>query len=192
MRGVRKQPGSGTGWGMRPRWFRARMETSGSTLVEFAFVLPLLAVLVVGFSDFGAAYRLKQKLANAVREGARIAIGQPTIDLTQTTPLTVQAVRNAVINYMISEDLDTSFISSTPTSTGLFEWTYSSAGGDPVLVIERAVVIPVGTTMSISTRVTLNYPFSWTFDRVVLLLSPTTTEPGSFTFTSSVTMKNLN
>ncbi len=191
MRGVREQPGSGTLWGIRPTWFRARVETRGGTLVEFAIALPLLVVLALGFADFGAAFRLKQKLTNAAREGARIGIGQPSIDLTQTVPLSVQAVRAAVINYMISEDLDTSFIASTPTSTGTFEWTYSSGGGDPVLVIERGVVIPVGGTMSIGTRVTLNYPFSWSFDRVVRLLSPTTTQPGSFTISTSVTMKNL-
>ncbi len=192
MRGVREQPGSGTLWGIQPLWFRARVETRGGTLVEFALALPLLVVLALGFADFGAAFRLKQKLTNAAREGARIAIGQTTSDLTQAAPLTVQAVRAAVINYMISEDLDTSFIGSTPTSTGTFEWTYSSAGGDPVLVIERGVVIPVGTTMSVGTRVTLNYPFSWSFNQVVRLLSPTTTQPGSFTISTSVTMKNLS
>ena len=45
----------------------------GAQLLEFALVLPLLVVLVIGVSDFGGAYTLKDKLANAAREGARIA-----------------------------------------------------------------------------------------------------------------------
>ena len=92
--------------------------TDGSILVEFLLVLPLLVVLAVGFSDFGAAFRLKQRLTNASREGARIAINQRTIDLTQNVPKSVQSVRASVVNYLAADGLDTSFISPTPTLTG--------------------------------------------------------------------------
>ena len=43
----------------------------GSELLEFALVVPLLLVFVVGIVDFGSAYNLKQQLNNAAREGAR-------------------------------------------------------------------------------------------------------------------------
>ena len=58
------------------RWAAWLWGTDAAQLLEFAFILPLLLVLGVGFADFGGAYNLKQKLNNAAREGTRIAIGQ--------------------------------------------------------------------------------------------------------------------
>lgn len=163
-------------------------------LVEFALVLPFLVALAAGIFDFGAAYRLKQKLTNAAREGTRIAIGQPTADLTQAAPLSVQAVRNAVVNYLASEDLDTSFIATSPTKTGPLEWTYSSTTtGDPILVIDRGVAIPDpgSGALIVSTRVTLNYPYTWSFAQIIQVLGPSASFAGSFTISTDVLMKNL-
>ena len=166
-------------------------------LVEFAFMLPLLVILVIGGVDFGQAYRLKQRLTNAAREGARIAIGQSQADLAQAIPSTVQAVRNAVVNYLSSENMNTSFIAATPTKTGPREWTYSStASGQPVLVINRGAVVPVTvggvTTLAVSTRVTLRYPHTWTLRQALMLFSSSTTVPASFQISTTVVMKNLN
>lgn len=183
--------------GVFRRWARVPQGTDGSILVEFLIVLPLLLVLAVGFSDFGAALRLKQRLTNSAREGARIAINQRTIDLTQNIPKSVQSVRAAVVNYLAGEGLDTSFIAPTPTLTGFREWTYSStATGDPILVIERSVLIPVGPTLSIGTQVTLNYPFSWSMGQIIGLLGACPAGEawcgaGTFTVGTQVTMRNL-
>jgi uncharacterized membrane protein len=56
-------------------------QTEAAAIIEFAVALPLLIVLVVGIFDFGGAFNLKQKLNNAVREGARFGASQPTNDL---------------------------------------------------------------------------------------------------------------
>lgn len=45
----------------------------GAALVEFALIVPLLALLALGLVDLGRAYRLKTQLANAAREGAVFA-----------------------------------------------------------------------------------------------------------------------
>jgi Flp pilus assembly protein TadG len=45
----------------------------GTALIEFALVLPLLAILVFGTIDIGRAYRLENRLKNAAREGGRLA-----------------------------------------------------------------------------------------------------------------------
>lgn len=45
----------------------------GVALVEFAVVLPFLAILVFGTIDLGRAYQLKNQLKNAAREGAAYA-----------------------------------------------------------------------------------------------------------------------
>ena len=97
---------------------------------------------------------------------------------------------------MNSENLDTSFIGTSPTLTGFRQWTYSSTTtGQPALVIERSVIVPVTvggtTTLSQSTRVTLNYPFSWGFASVIRLLVPTAKYQRSFTVSTDVMMENL-
>ena len=45
---------------------------SGAALVEFAFVLPVLLLLILGIIDFGRAYGAKQELIHATREGVRV------------------------------------------------------------------------------------------------------------------------
>lgn len=171
---------------------RVLRATEGAELVEFAVALPLLVVLVVGLIDFGSAFNLKQKLTNAAREGARIAIGQSTADLTQPVPSTVQAVRTAIVNYLQNENLDTSLISSSPTKTGAMEWTYAStATGEAILVIDRGYVVSGPNGLIVSTRVTLSYPFRWSFHRVIQLLVPAASYPGSFLLSTEVVMKNL-
>ena len=42
----------------------------GTAVVEFALVLPFLAILALGTVDLGRAFQLKNRLTNAAREGA--------------------------------------------------------------------------------------------------------------------------
>src|ERR1700758_229238 len=88
-------------------------DTQASQIVEFAFTIPLLVVFVVGIFDFGSAFAVKQKLANAVREGARIGASQPSSDLSNTpssggcgAPVSICAVRDAVDFYLTAAKLD--------------------------------------------------------------------------------------
>ena len=46
----------------------------GQTLVEFALILPVLVIVLVGVFDLGRAVMLSETLNNAVREGTRYAI----------------------------------------------------------------------------------------------------------------------
>jgi Flp pilus assembly protein TadG len=46
----------------------------GAAAIEFAVLLPLLALLVFGAIDFGDLFRHKYVLTNAAREGARAAV----------------------------------------------------------------------------------------------------------------------
>jgi hypothetical protein len=47
---------------------------SGQTLVEFALILPIFLLLVLGFFDLGRAVFYYSSLSNAVREGTRDAV----------------------------------------------------------------------------------------------------------------------
>ena len=53
---------------------RLQARTRGQALVEFALVIPLFLVLLVGIFDLGRAVFAFNTLTNAAREGARIAI----------------------------------------------------------------------------------------------------------------------
>jgi hypothetical protein len=46
----------------------------GSQLVEFALVLPLLLLVVLGIMDFGLLFQRYEAVTNAAREGARVAV----------------------------------------------------------------------------------------------------------------------
>ena len=62
---------------MRTRWGRARAwcrGDSGAQMVEFALVLPVLLVIVLGIINFGYLFGQKLALNQAVREGARMAV----------------------------------------------------------------------------------------------------------------------
>ena len=66
----------------------------GQSLVEFALILPVLVILVLGIIDFGMGLRSYISLTNATREGARFAaVGNPAgaypIDCNGTTNTSV-------------------------------------------------------------------------------------------------------
>ena len=52
---------------------RLKLQT-GSNIVEFAFILPLLLILVSGIVDLGIALFDKAVITNAAREGARFGM----------------------------------------------------------------------------------------------------------------------
>ena len=52
----------------------------GATAVEFALLLPLLLLIVMGIIDFGRMLNAQETLTQAAREGARlVALGQPNV-----------------------------------------------------------------------------------------------------------------
>lgn len=46
----------------------------GQAIIEFAFILPIMLILVVGIIEFGVIYYDQAMLTNASREGARVAV----------------------------------------------------------------------------------------------------------------------
>ena len=62
---------------MRAERIRKTQENEkGQSLVEFALVVPLLLLLVIGIAEFGRAWMAQNVLTGAVREAARIAAVQ--------------------------------------------------------------------------------------------------------------------
>ncbi len=100
---------------------RRLADEKAATLVEFALILPVLLLLVVGIIEFGRVYNAQISLTGAAREGARVmavqnnwsaaeaatvnAAGIPPDSVTRApaacTPgatMTVTATRSVAIN----------------------------------------------------------------------------------------------
>ena len=70
---------------------------SGMAMVEMAFVLPVLLLLVFAIAEMGLMFQRWLTLSNAVREGARHAIVyQPPGSCTAAD---IQAVKDRVVSY---------------------------------------------------------------------------------------------
>ena len=75
----------------------------GQALVEFAFVLPIILLVLMGIIEFGRIFNTYLVLTNASREGARVAaVGGADLDVTNSvrnvTPTLNQASLNITIN----------------------------------------------------------------------------------------------
>ena len=51
---------------------RRLRDERGASAVEFAFIVPLLIVLVLGIAEFGHAFQVQGTLSAAAREGVRL------------------------------------------------------------------------------------------------------------------------
>ena len=184
------------------RWRAALLsDASGSQLLEFAVALPLLVVFVVGIFDFGEAFNVKQKLTNMTREGARFASALPTNDLDAIgTPASVTAIRDLVESHLQSGRMNDCGLAGQAAVNGpILTWTYTAAGGGCpaplVLTIDRSYSFPTvigGDTFNvISTRVNLQYPYRWQFNRVIGLMAPGAVYPGVSQITTEAIVPNM-
>jgi Flp pilus assembly protein TadG len=177
-------------------------DAAGSQLLEFAVALPLLVVFVVGIFDFGGAFNLKQMLNNIARQGARFASSLPTNDLDILgTPPSVTAIRDLVAAHLQTARLNDCGLATQAAANGpATTWTYTAAGGGCaaplVLTIEREysfpAVIGASTFQVISTRVSLKYPYSWHFNKVITLLIPGATYQGVTQIDTDATVPNMD
>jgi Flp pilus assembly protein TadG len=67
----------------RPRLAARRRAGSGQSLVEFALVFPIIVLLVMGFMEIGRAVFAYNTIANAARQGARVAAVNQLADVTE-------------------------------------------------------------------------------------------------------------
>jgi len=185
---------------MRSAHFRRCFNhTAGSQIAEFAVSLPLLAVVVIGITDFGSAFDLKYKLSNAVREGARFASIQSNSDLTNAVPASVTAVRDVIDSYLIGDHVnDCGLATASPVQTGLLLWTYTAntrcpGGGTLTLIVDRGKTFTTtgGVTVE-TTRVSISYPFQWRFSSVIRVLIRTARYLRVTYIRNESVMQNLN
>lgn len=114
----------------------------GQSLVEFALVLPVIVILLVGVFDLGRAVMLSETLNAAVREGSRYAIVHGTTSSTPLGPATLttppaadNAATTVVRRYAIG-------INSTLTI--VMSWPDGNANkGSEVQVVATAPFTPI-------------------------------------------------
>ncbi|WP_341360810.1 TadE/TadG family type IV pilus assembly protein [Georgenia sp. M64] len=81
-------------------------EERGASAVEFALILPILLLLVVGIAEFGRAYNVQTVLADAARVGVRtMAIHS---DVTQA--------KSAAVDVATSVSLTSNEVTVTPST----------------------------------------------------------------------------
>lgn len=92
----------------------ARPSDRGQALVEFALVLPLLILLMVGLFDLGRAVYADSTLSNAARVGSRVAIVNQNVSQIQAAAATKAAALD-----LLPADVSVSFRSdpTNPSST---------------------------------------------------------------------------
>ena len=171
----------------------------GATLLEFAFTLPILVVVLYAIFDFGSALNLKQKLEHAVYEGARTASSQSTADLSSvnvTTSGSVADLRDLVARNLTDAGVNDCGLTGAAASSSIpatSTWVYSvSGGGCPaalVLTIRRQQVTTVGGVRVFFSDLTLQYPYQYSLARVLTLIGGTF--PGSTNIVVAASLKNL-
>ena len=68
---------------MSDRRGRRRGAAGGQSLVEFALVFPIIVLLIVAFAEVGRAVFAWNTIANAARQGARVAAVNQLADFTE-------------------------------------------------------------------------------------------------------------
>ena len=72
------------------RLYKFKNNENGQTLVEFALILPILLLLVMGIIQFGIIFSAQIGITNAAREGARVAaVGYSESEVQDTVSHTV-------------------------------------------------------------------------------------------------------
>jgi TadE-like protein len=179
----------------------------GAALLEFAVMLPLLVVFVVGIYDFSGAFNQKQKLAQTAQEGAIVAAAQPTSDIATTiaNPESLQPVVVAIFSSLAGTGVLPNANTGTckmpppvPTRPGPpLAWTYTIpgcsgafAGDNLVITINRGWVSATGPPVSVGTVVTIVYPYHWRFNSVIQFLIPGASYAATTQVTQSATVHN--
>jgi Flp pilus assembly protein TadG len=119
------------------RWFKRGRSEDGAQLVEFALVLPLLLLVVLGIAEFGFIFQRYEVITNAAREGARLAV---------LPGYTEPDIRPRVVTYLFNGRVPTTL--TNPEVTVDYDVPIPVAGGRP----------PINAT-----RVTVTYTYTFQF-----------------------------
>ena len=122
----------------------------GAVAVEFAMMLPLLGILLLGVMEVGSIVRDYTVLKNAAREGARFSANPANqISLSQNSSTTLQTIQNRVVAYLQNENITI------------------SAGN---VSVDQAYPVQIGALTVMGSHVTVTYNRSLIFPGVTSLI----------------------
>ena len=133
----------------------------GQELVEFAFVLPILLMLLMGIFYLGRAISVYQALGRAAREGARAALATSCATCGDT--VNAAAATSAIDNALQAASLDPAMATINPPNS-----VSPLNPGDPANYQVN------GVTVQITYPVPLNIPFT-SLNATTIYLSQTVT-----------------
>jgi len=111
----------------RRRW----SAQDGAELIEFALVLPLMLLLLLGILDFGLLFQRYHVVTNAAREGARIAV--------------LPGYADEDVEARVAQFLNAGGLTETPTTT-VGSPNYIDVGGQ--CIVTRPVTVEYPFTYS--------------------------------------------
>ena len=101
------------------RRLRSTQRRRGVATVEFAVILPVLLLLVVGLFELGQLVRVRQILDNAVREGARQAsLGKKSVNVPNPLNPSLETIEGVVKNYLLLERINVAGLQVKVTAPG--------------------------------------------------------------------------
>lgn len=142
---------------VRARPFHHHDQTRGQALVEFALILPIFILLLVGILDFGRAIYGYNTVNNAAHEAVRVGI----VD-QNSSAITARAVKHAVALGLTTSDVTLKFLQPDYTGDGV---TNDCAPGQ---------VLPLGPRLGCVVEVTVTYQFTAATPIIGNLVGPLT------------------
>lgn len=183
---------------------RLTASEKGAELLELAFVLPFLLVMIIGIIDFGGAWAAKDEVEGAGRSGARVAVANfndTTNPQCGGNPCSVQVAVNAIVQNIDAANLpDCGMNASGIAAAGpAFTWSDSAAcpnGGTFTITVARALPTvddSTGTDVNVlATQVTISYPYTLQLSMAGGLIFSLGNFSNFVTLNTSTTMVNLN
>jgi hypothetical protein len=149
--------------------------------IKFTVRLLFFALLCACAVDIERAWRKEHVLSKAAEEGARIAVSIPLNSPgCDRTPCAIESAAEAVKNYLMNAGLSKAscITPKAPSFSGILVWVFSceeeatcsSSNSGVCLKIDMTAVVVEDGAWIPSTRVTLEFPHSWTVGSMVSLL----------------------
>jgi len=142
---------------------------AGQAMVEFALVVPIFMLLVIGVIEFGRAWNLQQTITDAAREGARRAV---VFDPT----LTVAEVQTAVKAKIQAAGFD--------STLATIVWQDCTAGTGSCTALANFNALNRGDVLNVQVRM----PYRFIFLKPLMNLANTSSN-GSLTLQTATQMR---
>jgi len=139
----------------------------GAVIVEFAIILPILVILLLGTMEVGSIARDYQVLQNSAREGARFStLPGNQISTAQNPTAVLQTIQNRVVAYLQNENI-------------------TVAPAD--VVVDQAYPVQIGVLTVMGSHVTVQYNRTLIFPGVSSLIPSL----GSLQLTGNAVFRNF-